>query len=374
MTLSLAVLILLTGCGEVSPAVEASGSTEKTAAIAAPSESRTIRDMAGRTVTVPSVIRKVYSTGQPGVIMLYTLCPDKLLGWCLPVSDSEAEYLYSKYLSLPVLGLMQGGNSTANREEIMARSPDIILMMTAVSNSAAVTADEIQAIMNIPVVVADYALEIMPETYRFLGVLLDAGERGETLARYAEDVITTAKATASSIPNEKKLRVFYAQGSNGLQTAPSGSAHTEVIELVGGINVVSLQADSDGRLNVNMEQLLKWNPDMIITSYSVGHEGLPIYSDGNIFSAITGGNEGWRLLDAVKNRMVFSTPCYPYNWQDMPPSANRLIGILWLEGLLYPDFYSVNIKTAARNFYALFYNKDLTDTQIDTILTGATRS
>jgi iron complex transport system substrate-binding protein len=59
-------------------------------------------DMGGATVELPLQINQIYSTGQPGVIALYTLSPERLLGWCLPVSDQEAAYLNPKYLSLPV--------------------------------------------------------------------------------------------------------------------------------------------------------------------------------------------------------------------------------------------------------------------------------
>jgi iron complex transport system substrate-binding protein len=249
---------------------------------------------------------------------------------------------------------MQGSNNTASREEIMARAPDMILLMTGITASTEETADEMEAVMNIPVVVADYALTKMPETYRFLGELLGVEERAETLAAYSETVIKTAQETAASIPEAEKLRVYYAQGSNGLQTANAGSSHTEAIELVGGINVVNLQADSDGRLNVNMEQVLKWNPDVIIASYSMGHAGLAMYSDGSVFSIIVNGNESWTLLGAVKNNMVFSTPCYPFNWQDMPPSANRILGIEWLGQLLYPDYFDLDIRAATQEFYSLF--------------------
>lgn len=42
---------------------------------------RTITDMAGRTVTVPSNIKTAFSTSPVGAIMLYALCPDKMVGW-----------------------------------------------------------------------------------------------------------------------------------------------------------------------------------------------------------------------------------------------------------------------------------------------------
>lgn len=331
-----------------------------------------VTDMAGRKVTVPTTINKVYSTGQPGVVMLYTLCPEKLLGWCIKPAKEEAIYLNPKYLSLPVIGLMQGGNSTANKEEIMARHPDIILLMTDIDSQEIQNADELQASLGIPVVVADMSLGKLSSTYRFLGDILGEKERASTLAEYCDTVISHAIEITKTIPENEKLTVYYAQGSTGLQTAPAGSAHSEVLDMVGGLNVVSLQADSNGRLNVNMEQVLKYNPQVIITSYSMGHGNQDVDSS-SIFSIIKNTNDAWSNVKAVKDNMVFSTPCYPYNWLDMPPSVNRIIGITWLSNLLYPKYYKCDIKTETKNYYKLFYSKELSDSQVDTLLLNAIR-
>jgi len=326
--------------------------------------------MAGREVTIPAEISKVYSTGQPGVVAIYTLCPEKLLGWCITPSETEAEYLSPRYLSLPTLGNMQGSNNSANTEEIMARHPDFILLMTTIDESTIATAEETQKKMGIAVVVADYALASLPDTYRFLGGILGASERAEVLAKYAQDALDTAKATADQVPESERLRFYYAQGSAGLQTAPQNSSHTEVIELAGGINVVTLPGGSDGRLSVNMEQVLVWDPQIIITSYSMGHLGVNQYGkEVDLFD----GNPSWALTTAVKNGLVFATPCFPYNWLDMPPSANRIIGLYWMSALLYPDLYTVDIRAETVRFYDLFYGVTLSDEQLDALLEGALR-
>jgi len=331
---------------------------------------RTITDMAGRTVDVPETIDKVYSTGQPGVVILYTLAPERLLGWCLKVGAAEGAYLNPKYLSLPVLGLMQGGNNTANREEIIARRPDVILYMTLIMDTTVETADEIQQSMQIPVVTVDFSLDKLGASYRFLGELLGENERAELLAQYCDTVYDEAVDVAASIPESERVTVYYAQGTNGLQTAPSGSAHSQVIDIVGGKNVVELAADTDGRLTVNMEQLLLYDPDVILLSYSMGHEGTKMYSDDGTLTMIR-SDERWSNLSAVKNKKVYTTPCYPYNWQDMPPSVNRIIGLRWLGELLYPDYYDTDVREAAREFYALFYQVDLTEEQLDILLKDA---
>lgn len=331
---------------------------------------RSITDMAGREVTIPAEIKKAYSTGQPGVVMLYTLSPERLLGWCLRVGDEEGAYLDPKYLSLPVLGLMQGSNNTANKEEIIARGPDIILYMTAIADTTARTADDIQENMQIPVVTVDYSLDKLGEAYMFVGSLLGEDERAGKLAEYCDDAVGEAASIASSIPESERVSVYYAQGTNGLQTAPAGSAHSQVIDTAGGNNVVRLDADTDGRLTINMEQLLVYDPDCILLSYSMGHEGTKMFSDDGTFAMIM-SDERWANLSAVKNGRVFVTPCYPYNWQDMPPSANRVIGLRWLCALLYPERCGIDIRDAAREFYSLFYRVDLTEDQLDILLKNA---
>ncbi len=337
----------------------------------AESQTRLITDMAGRQVEIPKKIEKVYSTGQPGVVALYTINPDLLLGWCLKPAKEEAAYIHAKYLGLPVLGLMQGSNDTANREEIMLRSPDMVLMMTYIDQGTISDAEALQKRMGIPVVLADYALTRIPEAYRFLGDILSQSERAELLASYSQEVLANAQKQSALIPEDEQLSVYYAQGTKGLQTAPRGSSHSEVIDLVGGKNVVTLPEESDGRLTVNMEQILSWNPDMVIASYTMAHG--TVKGNDNMLDIISNGQEAWHLVSAVENDRVFRTPCYPYNWLDMPPGVNRIIGILWMGNLLYPDYFPLEIREETRRFYELFYNKALTHEELDILLEGAVR-
>lgn len=334
---------------------------------------RTIVDMAGRTVEVPEVINSVYSTGQPGVVALYTLCPDKLMGWCIKPADAEAEFINAKYLNLPVLGLSQGANSNANTEEIMERNPDIIILMTDLSSGdTQATADELEDTFQIPVVVVGYELTTLDKSYQFLGELLGVEERANELAAYCKKVIQEVKEVAQTIKEEDKVTVYYAQGSTGLQTAPKSSSHSQVINLVGGINVCNLEAVESGRLTIDMEQLFDWDPDVVIASYSVGHSGTNI-GNADVFDIISNANPVWSLLRATQKGEVYATPCLPYNWLDLPPSVNQIIGVVWLAELLYPDYYDFDIVQETKDFYRLFYRMELTDGQIDKLLTHAVR-
>ena len=50
---------------------------------------KTITDMAGRTMEVPTEITKVYCSGQLGIVMMQNINLDKLLGWGFELRDYE---------------------------------------------------------------------------------------------------------------------------------------------------------------------------------------------------------------------------------------------------------------------------------------------
>ena len=41
----------------------------------------TFTDSAGRKVTVPAPVQRVFAAGPPAGVLLYALAPDKLIGW-----------------------------------------------------------------------------------------------------------------------------------------------------------------------------------------------------------------------------------------------------------------------------------------------------
>jgi len=80
--------------------------------------------------------------------------------------------------------------------------------------------------------------------------------------KYAAEIV-------SSIPEKERIRVYYAHGRDGLETDPAGSAHTRLLEFCGGINVADVSHKIGlGSTNVSMEQILLWDPDLIILGYA----------------------------------------------------------------------------------------------------------
>ena len=90
-------------------------------------------------------------------------------------------------------------------------------------------------------------------------------ERGERLAAYADATFADVDAVLAKVPPDDRPRVYLARGPDGLETGLRGSINTEIIERVGGINVADAGSERQGIANVQLEQILAWNPDTIVT-------------------------------------------------------------------------------------------------------------
>ncbi|HHW61646.1 MAG TPA: ABC transporter substrate-binding protein [Syntrophomonadaceae bacterium] len=317
---------------------------------------QTIVDMADREVEVPDKIEKVFCVSPVGTILVYTLDPDLLIGWNYDLREGEKEFILPEYHQLPNLGGWYA-KATCNTEELLKLDPDVILSVGQVDLEQAET---VQEQTGIPVVIIKAEqLKDFDKAYEFAGKLLNKEEKAKELADYCRKTISEIEEKAKDIPEDQRVRVYYAEGPDGLQTDPAGSPHTETLDLVGGLNVAEVPMKGGmGMAEVSMEQVLSWNPDVIL-SWGKSQGG---YYD-QIFS-----DPAWQNLSAVSNKKVYAIPTGPFNWFDRPPSANRIIGVKWLGNLLYPDIYNYDMVKETKEFYKLFYHYDITDEEIETLL------
>jgi iron complex transport system substrate-binding protein len=329
---------------------------------------RTIVDMGGRTVQVPQLANHVFSSSPIGTIMMYSLNSDKIAGLNWSPTVAERNYLKAEYLELPVLSGWFGSGNVGNTEEIIKTMPDLILIhFYGKANAGTIDqANRIQMQLNVPVVLIDASLENLGETYALLGKLVGEQERAEQLARYVVELEADIKRRAAAIPTDQKISVYYAEGADGLQTDPSGSRHARVIDWVGAINVAQVKISPGiGRTAISAEQLLQWNPDVILAYHdrSIGEEG-------GTYQALY--NEDYTAqLKAIKTGQVYEVPYKPFNFIDRPPSINRLIGLKWLGHLLYPEIFNYDVRAETVEFYRLFYNINLSKEQLNDIFKHA---
>jgi len=350
------ILIIL---GIAASALNSGALTGKSTAVAG-KNTKSITDMTGRTVVVPADINRVLSTGPPTTIEVYVIAPDKLIGINFDPNPTGGNvYIPERYRNLPNVGGWFG-KQTGNYENFISMHPDIIIDSGSTNGDATSAVEERQQKFgDIPVVgvMDSSSVTRYNPSIQFLGTLLGTENQAASLSEFYNRVLSDVTSRVSSIPDNRKIRVYYAEGPKGLQTDPAGSQHSELIELAGGTNVADCMITPGmGMTPVSMEQVTTWNPDVII----VGDPGFykTIYNDTL-----------WQPLKAVKNHRVYLVPQSPFTWFDRPPGINRIIGIPWTAKVFYPDKFSdMDLPSLTKEFYSKFYHYNLTDNEVNTLL------
>jgi iron complex transport system substrate-binding protein len=314
-----------------------------------------VTDAAGRTVAVPDRVERVFAAGPPAAIVLYTLVPDKLLGWTRAPSPEEAAYLPERYRDLPAHGRLTGRGNDVNLEKLLALDPDLVVDIGSVGPTYASLADRVVEQTGVPAILLGGRLDELPDTYRLLGGVLGAEDRAEHLAAYIEETLDEVSLRIARLPPEARPRVYYARGQEGLDTALTGSINVEALDFVRARNVAGETGDRSGLATVSLEQVLAWNPEVIVTV-------------DPIFAERVRSDPLWATIDAVRNDRIHLAPQFPFPWIDFPPSVNRVIGVRWLASVLYPEAFPESLDEITREFYELFYHRELSDEEVAALL------
>lgn len=353
---------LLTGYSETKAATEEQAQSGEQDATQETAETREITDMAGRKVTVPAAenIESVFSAGPVAAIFLYMVAPDKLLGWNYELNDVEKSIILDKYQDLPNFGM----GDAVNYEAVIAANPTIAINSGKINDAMVSDCDALSESLGIPVVAVDNELNNSAEAFRFMGELLGVEDHAEELAQYAEQVFTDINAL-SDIPEEKKVSVYFGNGEDSLETAPRGSQHAQILDAINAVNVADLELGDGSRVQISAEQLLAWDPDVIVVNGEPKAD-----KSGNSAAEDILSNPDYASLKAVQDQKVYGTPNVPFSWVDRPAGPNRLIGMRWFSALIYPEYIKCDINEEIHKFFDLFYHVDLSDEQLENVLKG----
>jgi iron complex transport system substrate-binding protein len=319
-------------------------------------QAREITDMAGRKVSLPDKVERVFGSAPPLNVLLHAVAPETMIGLSFPVTDEAKPFFPPRLQGLPVVGGIFGMGQQMNAETVLGMKPDIALAW----KSPFIDQGKIEsafAKIGVPLVFIQLdTLSDWPAALRFTGQLLGHEKSAEAQARYIEQTLSKVAKVVATVPEAKRPRVYYAEGPDGLATDCHRSFHTEAIELAGGYNVYRCEPkDHMGMERVSLEQVLAFAPDVIVTQEKAWAAGVR-------------NDPRWQGIPAVKAGRIHVVPRWPHNWVDRPPSMMRVLGVQWLANLFYPKAYRLDLRRETREFYQLFLGVSLTDAQLDSLL------
>jgi len=311
-------------------------------------------DDAGRHVRIPNTITKIAPSGAEAQAVLFTLCPDKIVGLGSKLSSDQLPYLSPQFAALPVFGSFYSG--TLNMEAVMKAAPQIVIDIGEVKPDNTSDLDSIQQRTGIPTIFVQMGNATYAQAYAKLGEVTGDSTQASKIVSYINQTLGGIQAKVATIPASQRPNVYYGE-NDGLTAVGAGTEHAQDLDFVGATNVAKLSG-SESTATISMEQLMLWNPDVILLA------------PGTAYAAVATSSQ-WQGLAAVKAGKYAEIPSGLYSWMDQPPSANQILGIVWLANLLYPNAFDFDMVSQAQTFYSLFYHYTLSDAQAKVLLANA---
>ncbi len=317
-------------------------------------ETRSVTDMAGRTVSIPVTVDSIVCTGSNALrLVSYLQAVDLLVG----VEETDLEYqkstkrdyahvYYSRFKDLPVIGKGGGTAYTAYPEEILKAAPDIIL-----TSYAREATEQLQNETGIPVVNircdhSNFMDGEWAEALRLTADLLGKRDRCEQLLRYIADnredlARRSAKAAATSKPKVYAGAVTF----SGARGFTGTYAHFAPLEAVNARNVAD-ETGEEAFFTVDREQIIQWDPDIIFLDPGNMHLVQKEYDSHPRF---------FETLTAVQQGRIYTMPSFNNYSTNM---TYCLMNAYFAGKILYPDqFADIKMKDKGNEIMQRFLGK-----------------
>jgi len=233
-----------------------------------------------------------------------------------------------------------GSSFSVNIENLTALNPDLVIIWPYKPD----VIEQIES-LGIPVVkVKLYGINDVKRLIWMIGSIFELRDRAKELIDDMNYIIEFVHERVKDIPSDQHVKVLYLWSKITKVQGGKGTVH-DFITLAGGINVAAGDLPDSSYVEVDIESIIAWNPEVIVIWYYARYNESTILNDPL-----------WQSIDAVKNGHVYREPYYEH-W-----GVDCSLFILWLAKQLYPDVFSdVDFMTMANEYYMKWYGINYSD-------------
>lgn len=326
------------------------------------STTHVVVDHAGNEVEVPNDISRIVITSitpLPSVYSIFDGSAENLIG----MSPSSMASTENSMLAVTIPGITEVKtdfmtDSEINIEELLAMEPDVVFYRAEeTAEYEKLTAAGIPAVGFSTTQWASNSIETFEGWTTLLGEVLLQQDKAEFVGDYGREVtaMIEERLSAAGESLETPSIFFMFRNSAGvLQTSGSKHFGEYWATSAGGVNAANeLEA---ANVEVGMEQVYEWDPDMIFISNFA-----PVLAEDVLNNAIEG--QDWSTLTAVQEGNVYKCPLGMYRWY--PPSSDTPLMLLWMAKTVHPElFEDIDMDEEIKTYYQDFYQVTLTDDQL----------
>ena len=277
----------------------------------------TVRDLAGREVTVPIPSREILCSGA-GCLRLATYlgCQDSVAA--VDTMETKGMIIDARpyavanphYKQLPVFGELRGRDNL-ERIVTLPSQPSVIFKTCADRGE---NADSLMAKTGIPVVVLEYGnltwdRQSLVKSLTLMGKITGTIHRAQRVIDFFNELETDLKRRTESIPPGDRPACYIGGiGGSGPHGMPSTETAFEPFLFTYSENVASSARTKGKRskASVSKEQIMVWDPDVIFLDVST----LLVTSVDSALHQLR-NDPAYSVLKAVKNGNVYGL--FPYN-------------------------------------------------------------
>lgn len=245
----------------------------------------------------------------------------------------------------------QGNTMLPNVEQVLTLTPDLVVQWASEGDEPIAMLER----AGLKVMGIRYGGQAEMAAYtRLLGTAAGDPARADAIVtRQAIRQAEIEQAMAGLQPGGRP-GVLYLSRYNGAFTVGGSESYIDFcIRLAGGRNVA---ADLPrGARTVTVEQLLVWNPDIVLLGNFDTAMPADLYADPRLQS-----------VAAIRDRRVYRMPLGGYRWD--PPSQESALAWGWLAGLLQPGRLAPTLRADISDWYRFLYERPVDDADIDVIL------
>lgn len=352
LLLILGILLSLCACGaanQPAPTAAAETTAEPTEEPAAELETRIVVDGLGREIEVPAKVETIVTLGNASRMATYLGLADKMITVTSGDNNDSVVMAYGYYnhdiwADLPVCS--SGGYGEINPEVIIEASPDVILCTfeeDIVANIEEQLGRKVVAAPQGTLFAEDYE-----HALRVFGEACGVSDRAETVIAFIQECLADLDSRTSGIADDNKPTALCAaatfRGGHGIAGVYANNA---VFATVNAKDVTVGYIDAQKGVEVDKEQVLEWNPDLIVLDASnlglVENE----YAEDPAF---------FESLNAVKNGELYQWPNSTSNYTNV---EIPLVNAYYIGSVMFPEaFADVDFETKAEEIFRFFLGHD----------------